>query len=147
MPRSCDAARLTEQSDQYMESLYPAESNHLESPEALQKPNVSFFGAYVGEDLVGCGAVKVLSDDGSYGEIKRVFVLRDHRGEGIAEAIMEHLESHLGSLGIDIARLEVGTKQPEALKLYAKLGYIEREPFGQYAPDPLSVFMERQLGV
>lgn len=139
-------ARLIEQSDAYMASLYPPGSNYLESAAALRKPNVAFFGAFIGYELVACGAVKILEHDVSYGEIKRVFVVGRHRGKGLAKAIMQRLESHLTTSGITVARLETGVKQPEALGLYRRLGYVEREPFGDYPPDPLSVFMEKKLG-
>lgn len=144
-PDHAGAARLLRMSDDYMASLYPAQSNHLESSAALAQANVAFFGAYCDKELVGCGAVKVRYDDGVYGEIKRVFVVAAHRGKGISIKIMDKLEAHLLSLGISVARLETGTRQPEALGLYAKLGYTERPPFGGYPPDPLSIFMERQL--
>ena len=42
-------------------------------------------------------------------------------------------------------RLETGIYQPEALGLYRSAGYVEREAFGDYVPDPLSVFMEKRL--
>ena len=60
---------------------------------------------------------------------------------------MSHLEEHLLKSGIKIARLETGIKQPEALRLYRKLGYLERSPFASYHEDPLSIFMEKELGV
>ena len=140
------AAHLIELSDQYMSSLYPPESNHLEAPEAFDESNAALFGAYISNELVGCGGVKILDDDEKYGEIKRVFVPLEQRGKGIARSIMQHIESHLTSAGMKIARLEAGTRQPEALELYAKLGYVERAPFGSYIPDPLSIFMEKRLG-
>jgi putative acetyltransferase len=140
------AARiLIAASDVYMQSLYPAESNHLESVEALTAPNVTFFGCYIDEELAGCGAVKILHDDGSYGEIKRVFVTPAKRGKGISLAIMQRLEAHLQASGIATSRLETGIHQPEALRLYEKLGYAYRNPFGSYQLDPLSVFMEKML--
>jgi len=140
-----EAQALLAQSDAYMAALYPAESNHLESAQALRQSHVLFVGAYIDGTLVGCGAVKTMDDDGTYGEIKRVFVLDAHRGKGLSKAIMQTLEAHLAASGVDLARLETGIHQPEALGLYAKLGYVEREPFGNYAPDPLSVFMEKPL--
>jgi putative acetyltransferase len=42
-------------------------------------------------------------------------------------------------------RLETGTKQPKAILLYRLAGYSEIPPFGDYKPDPLSIFMERRL--
>jgi putative acetyltransferase len=146
-PGSDGARVLISLSDAYMTALYPAESNHLESASALQAANVLFLGCFVQDHLVGCGAVKILSDDGRYGELKRVFVLESHRGKGYSKAIMEKLEGHLKNSGIALARLETGIRQPEALGLYKRLGYVERAPFGAYVEDPLSVFMEKRLDV
>jgi putative acetyltransferase len=89
--------------------------------------------------------VKLLDDDDRYGEIKRVFVLAEHRGKGLARAIMATLEDMVRREGYFLARLETGVAQPEALGLYRALGYAQRNPFGHYRPDPLSVFMEKRL--
>lgn len=94
-----------------------------------------------------CGAVKILSDDRDYGEIKRAFVRDDHRGKGYSRAIMEKLEDHLRSRGIVLARLETRILQPEALGLYQRLGYTVRGPFGAYVEDPLNVFMEKRIAL
>ena len=146
-PESDGARALIALADTYMSALYPAQSNHFESASALKAPNVLFLGCFLQDQLVGCGAVKILSNDGRYGELKRVFVLESHRGKGYSKAIMEKLESHLKTNGIALARLETGISQPEALGLYRRLGYVEREPFGAYAADPLSVFMEKRLDI
>jgi len=144
-PKSAGARALIAMADEYMASLYPAASNHLDNVAALMAPNVLFLGCLIGDELVGCGAVKILSDDGEYGEIKRVFVSRGHRGQGYAVALMEQLEGHLNRGGIRLARLETGIRQPEALALYQRLGYVERGPYGAYVEDPLSIFMEKRL--
>lgn len=144
-PLSAPAAHLLALSDAYMASLYPAESNHMESPHALALPNVLFLGAYIGAELAGCGAVKLMSDDGLYGEIKRVYVLEAYRGRGVSKQLMLALETHLRQQKVPLARLETGISQPEALGLYEKLGYQYRAPFGAYQLDPLSLFMEKQL--
>lgn len=136
---------LIKSSDRYMGLLYPAESNHLEPLEVLGKPNVLLVGAYEGLALAGCGAVKIVIGEDTYGEIKRVFVDEQYRGRGISKAIMFYLENHLVERRIRIARLETGIRQPEAIGLYQRLGYVERTPFGDYREDPLSVFMEKAL--
>jgi putative acetyltransferase len=145
-PDDEQAKRLIARSNAFMTSLYPLESNHLDGIEVLKQPNVLFVGAYWGTKLVGCGAVKILTDDGTYGEIKRLFVSHEFRGQGVSLEIMHHLENYLITCGVKLARLETGVKQPEALGLYRKLGYVERSPFGSYGQDPLSVFMEKALG-
>ncbi|MFZ6873510.1 GNAT family N-acetyltransferase [Undibacterium sp. Di27W] len=93
-PASEAAGKLISMSDTYMNDLYPAESNHLESVSALAQDNVIFLGCYIDEDLAACGAVKILFDDDeqlSYGEIKRVFVPDEFRGRGLAKHIMRAL--------------------------------------------------------
>jgi putative acetyltransferase len=140
-----DVRALIRASDAFYVDLYPAESTHLESYEDLKSPNVLFVGARIDGELAASGAAKIMHDDGDYAEIKRVFVYDEYRGRRLSLEIMEYLETALAEQGISVFRLETGIKQPEALGLYRRLGYIEREPFGAYRPDPLSVFMEKQV--
>lgn len=117
----------------------------MESADSLASSNMVFVGLYADARLIGCGAVKISNDDVTYGEIKRVFVPEQERGQGYSKRIMVHLEEELRTRQIFLARLETGIKQPEALGLYRRLGYLERGPFGKYKEDPLSVFMEKRL--
>ncbi len=152
-PASPEAQALLAQSDAYHHALYPAVSNHLAGVAALQQPNVHFRGVWAGAELVACGAVKQMDDDGHYGEIKRVWVPAAHRGRGYSRALMLRLEAFLRAQGLPLARLETGIHQPEALQLYRSLGYRERGPelgpglcpFGSYEPDPMSLFLEKDL--
>ncbi|BBB59560.1 acetyltransferase [Undibacterium sp. KW1] len=147
-PASEAAGRLIAMSDAYMAALYPAESNHMLSVDALRQDNVIFLGCYMDGQLAACGAVTILFDDDeqlSYGEIKRVFVPDEFRGRGLSKHVMRALEDHLLDQDIRVVRLETGIRQPEALGLYFRLGYAERAAFGQYEEDPLSVFMEKIL--
>jgi putative acetyltransferase len=139
------AVALIAKLDEMHVELYPAESNHLDSIETLRQPNVLFLGAFIDGALVGCGAVKRVADDGDYGEIKRVYVLDACRGRGVAKRIMAELEAHLVGAGVRLSRLETGIRQGEAIAMYRRLGYQERGPYGGYRPDPLSVFMEKNL--
>ncbi len=143
-PEDPEVQTLIALSDKYYVKLYPAESNHLESSDDLKKSNGLFIGARIDDRLVASGAAKIMRDDGIYAEIKRVFVIDQFRGRGLSHQIMHALENDLLRRGINLFRLETGTKQPEALGLYRKLGYLERAPFGTYEIDPFSVFMEKQ---
>ena len=142
-PRQDDVIALIHQSDALMQSLYPAESNHLVDIESLAAFNVHFLVAREHGRALGCGAF-VLGDAGQ-AEMKRVFVAPAARGKGIARALMEALEREAAQRGVTLMQLETGIKQPEAIALYRKLGYAERGPFGTYKPDPLSLFMEKRL--
>jgi putative acetyltransferase len=146
-PLRPDFRALLAASDAHAAALYPAESNHLEPAEALASPHVHVVGGFEGEHLVVTGAVKHMDDDGRYGEIKRVFVDPASRGRGHSRRVMQVLETELVAQGVGCARLETGIHQPEALGLYRSLGYVERNAYGAYRPDPLSVFMEKRLPV
>ena len=142
-PRQDDVIALIRQSDALMQSLYPAESNHLVDIESLSRPHVHVFVAREAGRALGCGAF-VLGENGQ-AEMKRVFVDPAARGKGIARALMEALEHEAAKLGVTLMQLETGIRQPEAIALYRKSGYAERGPFGSYKPDPLSLFMEKRL--
>jgi putative acetyltransferase len=144
-PASPGARKLIALSDEYLSALYPPESNSLETVEALQQPHVCFVGIEDAGELVACGAAKLMNDDAAYGEIKRVFVLQEHRGRGYARNIMLALEAWLRSQGVAVVRLELGISQPEALRLYGSMGYRVRGPFGAYTGNPFSIFMEKLL--
>ena len=131
--------------NEHLARLYQYDRDHAGSVQAMKLPDVCFLGAYVDGELIGCGAVKAPESDGGYGEIKTVFVAQAHRGKGHSKAIMRELEAHLRSIGVGVARLATGTKQPEAISLYASLGYIRCPPFGDHAIDPMTVFMEKSL--
>jgi putative acetyltransferase len=68
------------------------------------------------------------------------------RGRQIGRAVVTRLEDEARASGLAIVRLETGVHQPEALALYRSSGYHEIAAFGDYAPEPLSVFMEKALG-
>jgi putative acetyltransferase len=138
------ALNLIKELDDYQDSLYPAESNHLDSLSVLSQPNVVFLGAVEGEDIRAIGAVKILRE---YGEIKRVYVPEQYRGLGLAKMIMAELERILISRGIPMAKLETGIYQHAAIGLYRMLEYRECEHFGDYKPDPMSVFMSKTLSL
>jgi putative acetyltransferase len=142
-PRQDGVVALLAQSDAYMAALYPAESNHLLDIAALEKPEVSFFVARSGPTLFGCVAL-VAAADGT-AEIKRMFVDPAARGLKIGRLLMQALEAHGRERGFSAIRLETGISQPEALGLYRACGYAEIGPFGSYAADPLSLFMEKSL--
>jgi putative acetyltransferase len=142
-PASPVARELIERLDILMTSLYPAESNHLLSVEALRQPDVTFLTAGVDGEVAGCGAF--VNQGGEYAEIKRMFVLPEFRGLKLGRRILEELENRARASGLALARLETGIHQPEALLLYERAGYQRRGPFGDYSEDPLSIFMEKKL--
>lgn len=92
---------------------------------------------------VGCGCFK--SFDDKTVEIKRVYLQKNFRGNGIASEIMKELEQWAAELGYTTAVLETGKGQPEAIRFYAKLGYTLTPNFGQYIGNDNSVCMRKCL--
>jgi len=78
-------------------------------------------------------------------EIKRMYVLENRRGEGIASVILRELEKWALELGYGKCLLETGKKQPEAIRLYQKNGYGIVPNFGQYQNMENSVCFEKNL--
>jgi GNAT superfamily N-acetyltransferase len=104
-------------------------------------PNVVI--AYREEMPVGCGCFKKF-DDRSV-EIKRMFVRPEYRGQKIAASILQQLENWAMELNISGTVLETGIKQPDAIHLYRKSGYIVVENYGPYKGLPESICMQKNL--
>lgn len=92
-------------------------------------------------EAVGCGCFKLFNSETV--EIKRVFVQKSFRGNGIADAILKELETWAGELGFTAAVLETGKGQPEAIRFYTKQGYSVIPNFGQYIGNDNSVCMKK----
>ena len=162
-----EADHLLVLSDQYMASLYPAESNHLVSSESLRTGDAVFLGAFISSTMslctetadqpaktdelrsgseigecIGCVAARFYREAG-YAEIKRLYVQEIYRGRGLSRTLMSAIEAEILAEGIDCARLEMGIHQLEADALYRSLGYRDIQPFGDYLVDPLSQFLEK----
>ena len=141
-PRDRAVTRMIAQSDRYYAGLYPAESNHLLDIGSLLAPNVSFYVARDAEAVIGFGAIVAAPP---FGEIKRMYVDEAARGRGVGRRILAEIERRARELRLTHLRLETGVRQPEAISLYAAHGFREIGPFGDYRPDPLSLFMEKVL--
>lgn len=143
LPNDPSVIRLIEELDEYLSSLYPSESNHLDSVGVLLRSNVYFIGAMDNNRLCGIAAVKYCTD--GYGEIKRLYVSKSSRGNGIGKKLISALEKHLHDMKIKFARLETGIYQSEVIQLCESLGYKRIRPFGNYKDDKLSIFMEKRI--
>src|SRR5437868_12050784 len=142
-PDTPDAMALITELEATLEPLYPRESRHGLSVERLITEGVPFFVLRSGGAAVGCGGVKLFGT--TYGEIKRMYVRPQFRGQGFAKLMLNHLSDYAWAQGITLLRLETGIHQHEAIGLYERMGFQRIGPFGDYKPDPLSVFFEKSL--
>ena len=74
-----------------------------------------------------------------------MYVEEAGRGRGIGRKLLEQLVMFARMSGLQVLKLETGIHQPEAIALYERAGFARCEPFGDYQPDPLSLFMEKRL--
>ena len=112
-------------------------------PEHFEDPDGAFFVGYFDATPAAMGGWRwhsVPSDvtAGSAVEIKRMYVVPDHRGHGYARLMLGHLEETATAAGAAAIILETGLRQPEAMALYESCGYTSVAGFGFYAEAALS---------
>ena len=128
-----------------MHASSPAESVHAFDVDRLRRPGVTFWSVWVGNDLAGCGALKVL--DPERGELKSMRVADAFLGRGIGRAMLEHLTAEARRRGLRSLWIETGSSPAfvPALRLYESAGFTRCGPFGDYREDPFSVFLTCEL--
>lgn len=112
-------------------------------PGEFAPPDGRFVVGYVGTTPVASGGIRRV--DATTVEIKRMYVVPDHRGHGYARTVLAHLEERARALGASRVVLETGLKQPEAMRLYETSGYERIEGFGHYCGQELSVSYGKRL--
>jgi GNAT superfamily N-acetyltransferase len=83
-------------------------------------------GGWRSQDANGEG-----NEDGD-AELKRMYVIEELRGRGLARRMLAALEDDAREAGRLRMVLETGTKQPEAIALYTSSGYEPCAKFGYY---------------
>jgi len=128
-----------------MRATSPPESVHAFDVDRLKQPGVTFWSVWIGEELAGCGALKVL--DAQRGELKSMRVADRFLGKGIGRAMLVHLITEARSRGLRSLWIETGSAAAflPALRLYESVGFKRCGPFGDYGEDPFSVFMTREI--
>jgi putative acetyltransferase len=134
--------------DEHLDDMHatsPPESVHALDHAQLRAEHVTFFTLWDGERLLGCGALKELSAE--HGEIKTMRTVQAARGAGVGSAVLAHLLAEARRRGYARVSLETGTQDffAPARRLYARHGFVECPPFGDYVLDPNSVFMTLSL--
>lgn len=140
-----EIARLLQEHLAGMHANSPPGSCHVLDLAALRVPEITFWSAWKGDALAGCGALREISPE--HGEIKsmrtRAMFLRQGVGAQILETIIETAHER----GYDRLSLETGSGAAfdAAHHLYRTYGFSECEPFGSYRPDPFSRFFTLSL--
>ncbi len=106
--------------------------------ELLGPDDLVLVGRIDGE-AVACGAVRALEP--GVGEIKRMYVVPEHRGRGLGRRVLSALEAGATAMGFERLRLDTGERQTAAIALYRSVGY---RPIPAYN-DSADLWFERDL--
>ncbi|ETT86348.1 GNAT family N-acetyltransferase [Viridibacillus sp. FSL R5-0477] len=136
---------LLEEHLQGMALNSPPESIHALTIEELKKTEITFWSAWEGGALIGCGALKEL--DAHHGEIKSMRTSSLYLRRGVAGRMLEHIIEEARHRNYKRLSLETGSMEAfePAKKLYLKNGFQYCRPFSNYIEEPNSVFMTLEL--
>ena len=134
--------------EEHLQSVYelsPPESVHALDLDELRSPDITFWSAWDGDTLVGCGALKEL--DATHGEVKSMRTPAKSRRRGAGRAVLAHIVDEARRRGYTRLSLETGVFEAfkPAQRLYQSFGFVYCGPFGEYSDDPNSVYMTRVL--
>src|SRR5690606_11304391 len=118
---------------------------HALALDGLRQADVTFWSAWRGQDLCGCGALKVL--DASQGEVKSMRTRPAFLRQGVGQAVLDEILRTAQARRYERLCLETGTGPAFAAAhaLYLRNGFRWCGPFGSYAASEFSLFMEKAL--
>ncbi len=138
---SRDAALLIGALNAELSAGYPEPgANHFRlDPEEVAPSAGVFLVARQAGRPVGCGALRYLREADlvrelgpRVGELKRMYVAPEVRGQGVGRSLLARLEEEARALGLTRLVLETGTRQSAALALYTRAGFAAIPPYGEY---------------
>ena len=144
-PRADDVRDLLARHLAFASDHSRPEDVHALDHDGLEDPDVTFFGARSGGELLGIAALHEL--DETHGELKSMHTAEEARGRGIGRAMVDHLVGVARERGYRRVSLETGSTEPfaPALALYGSAGFTRCERFGEYPPDRENTFMTLEL--
>ncbi|MEP7092837.1 MAG: GNAT family N-acetyltransferase [Flavobacterium sp.] len=105
--------------------------------------NANVFIVYLDEKPVACGCFKKYNKESA--ELKRMFVLPEARGFGLAQLVIKELEAEVKNQGFEFLILETLHKQIEAINLYQKAGFAIVNNYEPYVGLSNSVCMSKSI--
>ena len=123
-----------------LRSVSPPGSTHVLDIPGLKDPTIRFWSLWDGDNLVGCGALKLLEKE--HGEFKSIRVANKFRKNGMGQKIISHLIDQAKQIGIKKLSIETGSGEffTPARKLFKKFGFKECKPFAHYKEDTNSCY-------
>ena len=134
--------------EEHLADMYatsPPESVHALDLDGLKSPEITFFSAWKGSQLLGCVAIKEL--DTQHAELKSMRTTQFARNSGVASQLLQHVLNTASARQYRKISLETGSEDyfKPARNLYEKFGFGYCEPFADYELDLYSQFMSIEL--
>lgn len=130
--------------DDFLNELVGGEENRAEYVQYNKLDDIhDVIVAYDCKIPVGCASFKKY--DNECAEVKRVFIKKEYRGQGISNKLMELLEKSAKEKGFKYFILESGEPLVAAMALYRKIGYKVIPNYGQYKNMADSICMKKEL--
>lgn len=136
-----DFKYLTRLFDEYLVEIDGDEKDFFAKYNQIYINNVIVY--YENGVPLGCGAFKTYEPN--VAEFKRMFVLPEARGKGVASAILTALESWAKEENYSTCILETSCRLESAIALYKKFGFEITANYGQYIGVASSVCMKKKL--
>ena len=124
----------------------PEGSAHVLDIPGLKVSSIKFWSLWEDENLMGCGALKFLSED--HGEFKSIRVHDNFRNKGNGTKVMKYLIDKAKKLKIKRISIETGAGKffEPARKLFKKCNFELCEPFAHYKEDVNSIYLTKLIG-
>ena len=121
----------------------PEGSAHVLDIPGLKVSSIKFWSLWEDNKLMGCGALKFLSNE--HGEFKSIRVQDDFRNNGNGIRVIEHLIEEAKKLKIKRISIETGAGKffEPARKLFNKCNFKPCEPFAHYKKDINSLYLTK----
>jgi len=98
-----------------------------------------------GNDLVGVAWIMAAAGDTALGELNKLYLRKDCRGNGLGKYVLELLLSEARKLGFTAIYLITGRELTDAIALYQRFGFVD-VPQDRYKNSPNSIAMQLDLG-
>ncbi len=142
-PLQDDVRALIAALNAYLLELTPPEfCSHL-TVEQMADDRTTVLVARDEHRAVACGALR--RHDAGVGEVKRMYTVPSHQGQGIGGRILQMIEELARAEGVERLVLETGHRHDAAWRVYERGGFTRCGPVLDYPPSGYSVFYEKPL--